>query len=174
MRQPVDLERIRRFMRALGEEARAETRLYFTGGATAVIEGWRDSTVDLDLKMVPDRDEIFRAIPKLKERLLINVELASPADFIPVRGGWEDRSPFITREGPLAFHHFEWCAQVLSKIERGHQQDLEDVAAFLGRGLVTRPELAEYFTEIEPALFRYPALDPAAFRRKLERALKGP
>jgi len=171
MRQPVDLERLQRFMRMLGGEARAETRVYFTGGATAVIQGWRASTIDVDLKIVPDRDEIFRAIPKLKEQLLINVELASPADFIPVRDGWEDRSPFIVREGRIGFHHFDLCAQALSKIERGHLQDVEDVTHLLARGLVTKPQLAEYFEQIQPGLYRYPALDPWAFRRKLERAL---
>jgi hypothetical protein len=75
--------------------------VYFTGGATAVLYGWRTSTLDLDVKFVPERDELFRAIPALKERLRLNIELASPADFIPVRADWEMRSPFIAREGPL-------------------------------------------------------------------------
>jgi len=158
-------------MRMLGAEARDEGRVYFTGGATAVLQGWRESTIDLVVKIVPDRDEIFRAIPRLKEQLAINVELASPADFIPVRDGWEDRSPFIAREGRLGFHHFELCAQALSKIERGHLQDVDDVTHLLARGLVTKAELAEYFEQIQPGLYRYPALDPVAFRRKLERAL---
>ena len=51
------------------------------------------------MKMVPDLDRVFRAIPEIKERLQINIELASPDDFIPVREGWEDRSPFIAQEG---------------------------------------------------------------------------
>ncbi|HVL70142.1 MAG TPA: hypothetical protein VM364_22975 [Vicinamibacterales bacterium] len=72
-------------MRALGQSARDATRVYLTGGATAVLHGWRDSTIDVDVKFVPERDELFRAIQDLKERLQVNVELASPADFIPVR-----------------------------------------------------------------------------------------
>jgi hypothetical protein len=36
MRQPLDRERVLRFMRALGAEAEREARVYFTGGATAV------------------------------------------------------------------------------------------------------------------------------------------
>ena len=95
MREPADLNRIRRFMRALGEEARADARVYFTGGATAVLHGWRASTIDVDVKMVPESDELFRAIPA-KERLQLNVELASPDNFIPVRTDWEERSPFIS------------------------------------------------------------------------------
>ena len=38
--------------------------------------------------MVPDLDRVFRSIPEIKERLQINIELASPDDFIPVREGW--------------------------------------------------------------------------------------
>ncbi|CAN5745734.1 hypothetical protein BH24ACI5_BH24ACI5_03780 [soil metagenome] len=169
MREPADLTRIERFMRALGENAREPARVYLTGGATAVLHGWRGSTIDVDLKIVPDRDDLLRAIPALKERLHLNVELASPADFIPVRPDWEDRSPFIRREGRVDFHHFDLCAQALSKIERGHDQDQQDVAELLRRGLVTRSELLTYFEVIEPFVYRYPALDPASFRRRVER-----
>jgi hypothetical protein len=171
MRQPADVNRIQRFMRALGDEARAATRVYFTGGATAVLHGWRASTVDVDVKLVPERDELYRAIPRLKEQLQLNVELASPADFIPVRSDWESRSPFITREGQVSFHHFDLCAQALSKIERGHAQDLADVRELLRRGLVDRGQLAEYFEAVAPQLYRYPALDPASFRARVERMM---
>jgi hypothetical protein len=172
MREAADLNRIRQFMRSLGAEARADTRVYFTGGATAVLHGWRASTLDVDIKIVPDRDELFRAIPALKERLRLNVELASPADFIPVRPGWEDRSPFIAREGRTSFHHFDLCAQALSKIERGHAQDLDDVRRMLETGLVDRAEVARYFDGIEPELYRYPALDPESFRARVEAAIR--
>ena len=128
MRQVADTERIRRFMRALGREAPVEARIYFTGGATAVLLGWRSSTIDIDVKMVPEDDRILRAIPRLKETLQINVELASPMDFIPVRSGWEDRSLFIAQEGTLTFHHFDLYAQALAKVERSHAQDLEEAA----------------------------------------------
>lgn len=172
MRGVADAERIGRFMRALGAEADAEARVYLTGGATAVLHGWRDSTIDVDIKIVPDTDRVFRAIPALKERLQINVELAAPDDFIPVREGWEDRSPFIIREGRLSFHHFDLYAQALSKIERGHTQDAADVQELFQRGLVERGRLFEYFEAIESRLYRYPAIDPAAFRRAVTEAVE--
>jgi hypothetical protein len=165
MRALADAARIRRFMAALGAEADADARVYFTGGASAVLHGWRASTIDVDVKIVPDLDRLFRAIPQLKERLAINVELASPDDFIPVREGWEDRSPFIVREGRVSYHHFDLYAQALSKIERGHVQDVADVEEMLRRGLVDPSRLVEYFEAIEPRLYRYPAIDPAAFRQ---------
>ena len=63
MREPVDDSRIRIFMQRLGAEADAPGRLYFTGGATAVLMGWRASTIDIDIKLLPDSDALFRAIP---------------------------------------------------------------------------------------------------------------
>jgi hypothetical protein len=173
MRALVDRERIRLLMIALGAAADLDARVYFTGGTTAVLHGWRASTIDVDLKIVPDRDRIYRALPELKEELQINIELASPDDFVPVRPGWEDRSPFIARESRVSFHHFDLEAQALSKIERGHAQDLVDVDALLERGLVTGPGLLACFEAIEPALYRYPAVDPRSFRAAVEAVAAG-
>jgi hypothetical protein len=171
MRALADADRIRAFMRALGRASRAPARVYLTGGATAVLSGWRLSTIDVDLKLVPEDDALLRAIPEVKESLQINLELAAPIDFIPVRAGWEDRSPFIAREGALAFHHFELAAQALAKIERGHVQDRADVDEMLRRGLVGAAELRAVFEAIAPHLYRYPAIDPASFSAALDETL---
>jgi hypothetical protein len=168
MRLPVDAPRLRAFMRALAGAAREPLQVYLVGGATAVLEGWRSSTVDVDLKFGHDADAVLRAIPAIKESLQINVELASPADFIPVKAGWEDRSPFVAQEGPVTFRHFDLYAQALAKIERGHATDRRDVDEMLARDLVTRGGLLEYLAAIEPDLYRFPAVDPAAFRQAVE------
>lgn len=160
-------------MQALGAAAERPARVYLTGGATAVLSGWRPSTIDVDLKIVPEHDEILRAIPRLKETLPINIELASPDLFIPVPTGWEDRSRFVTQAGPLAFHHFDLYAQALAKVERGHTQDTQDVREMLDRGLIERREALEYFARMEPDLYRFPAIDPQSFRRAVEAAFAG-
>ncbi|MFN8217872.1 MAG: hypothetical protein U0R71_14855 [Solirubrobacterales bacterium] len=116
-------------MQALGRAAKSEGRVYLTGGATAVLHGWRESTIDVDIKVVPDSDDLLREIPRLKEQLNLNVELAAPSDFIPVPDGWEERSPLIRRAGKIAFHHFDPVAQALAKAERGHEQDPARCAA---------------------------------------------
>lgn len=94
MPERVDRARLHAFMRALAEAVRQPLQVYLAGGATAVLEGWRESTIDVDLKLGHDADAVLRAIPAIKERLRLNIELASPADFIPVKAGWEDRSPY--------------------------------------------------------------------------------
>jgi hypothetical protein len=164
MRRLADAPRIRGFMRELGEAADIPARVFLTGGATAVLIGWRTSTIDIDLKIVPESDRLFRAIPALKERLQINVELASPPDFIPVPPGWEARSPFIEQDGRLAFHHFDFYGQALAKLERGHAQDVADVREMLRRELISAAQGRAYFERLEPELYRYPAIDPGTFR----------
>lgn len=103
----------------------------------------------------------------------VNVEIASRDHFIPVPPGWEERSPFIACEGQAFFHHFDLYAQALAKIERGHAQDGEDVQQMLARGLIQPERLLLYFQEIEPQLYRYPALDRDTFRDAVERAVGG-
>lgn len=120
MRELADADRIRRFMKAIGRAAEQPGRVYFTGGATAVLHGWRDSTIDIDVKLEPEQDAVLRAIATLKDELAVNVELASPPDFIPAPEGWAERSPFVGQEGRLSFFHFDLYSQALAKIERGH------------------------------------------------------
>ncbi|MBV9440039.1 MAG: hypothetical protein JOZ24_08630 [Candidatus Eremiobacteraeota bacterium] len=136
-----------------------------------MLYGWRESTLDVDLRIDPERDEVLQRLPELKERLSINVELASPVDFIPVKGGWEERSPFIMQCGRVSVYHFDLYAQALSKIERAHRQDTEDVTAMIRRGLVNPAALATYFSAIAPLLYRYPAIDEATFRRAVTRVV---
>ncbi len=143
-----------------------------TGGATAVLHGWRASTIDIDIHLGPDSDLLLRNIPALKGRLSIIVELASPADFIPELPRWRDRSPFIRREGQLDVHHMDPYSQALSKLERAFDQDLEDVRAMLDRRLIDPAVALELFARIEPELYRHPAIDPASFRDRVERMLK--
>jgi hypothetical protein len=173
VRELADAERIRRFMKELGAAAREDARVYFTGGATAVLEGWRPTTIDVDVKLVPEREEILRELPRLKEELQLNVELAAPSDFIPVADGWEDRSPFVRREGRISFHHFDLHAQALAKAERGHEQDVSDARTMIERGLVNPGTLRELLDRIEPELYRFPAVDPRSLRRAVNELLQG-
>jgi hypothetical protein len=171
MRPLADASRVRALARELGRIAVSPVRIYLTGGSTAVLEGWRAATIDVDLRFEPEADDLLRALPALKERLDLNVELVSPPDFIPELPGWRERSPLVLREGKVAVHHFDLYSQALAKIERGFDQDLRDVHTMIDRGLVERERLRELYQAVEPELYRYPAIDPEAFRLKLLAAL---
>jgi hypothetical protein len=170
VREVADRKRICAFLEALSRQADADTHLFLVGGSCAVLVGWRETTVDVDLVLRPESDAMLRAIPALKERLQINVELASPDQFIPVPAGWEKRSPVIERIGRLTVHHYDFVAQAMAKIERGHTRDLADVQAMMERGLISASAVRHMFTQIEPELFRFPAIDPASFKRAVDEA----
>jgi len=158
-------------MRALGAAAPEDGDCYLTGGATAVLVGWRATTLDVDIKLEPEQEQVLRALVRIKDELSVNVELASPEDFIPLPHGWRERSPFLAREGRLTFRHFDPYSQALAKLERGHAQDVEDVRELLARELVDGAALRARFAEIEPELYRFPAVDATDFRRAVEAAL---
>ncbi len=160
-------------MQELAAAARSEGRVYFTGGATALLLGFREQTIDVDLKLDPEPAGAFEAIARLKNELDLNVELASPDDFIPPAPGWRERGRLIAKIGDVQFFHYDFSLQALAKIERGHVQDLEDVTSFLRGGYVSAEELRQRFDEVEPLLLRYPAIDPAQFKQKLEAFLGG-
>jgi len=171
MRRLADAERLKAFFAELARAADAEAAVYLTGGATAVLLGWRESTLDADILILPESDALFRALPRLKDELQINVEIASPAHFIPELPGWRERSLLVERFGRVSFYHYDPYAQALAKIERGHAKDLADVHELVARGLVEPRRLRELYHAIEPQLYRYPAVDPKSFLRRLDVAL---
>lgn len=164
MRAETDKVKLERFMAALGGRVRGPGRVYLTGGATAVLHGWREATIDVDLKPDPEPPGLFEALAQLKDELDVNVELASPDHFIPAIPGWQERSVFIARHGPIEFFHYDPYGQALSKLQRRHDRDVLDIRSLVRSGLIRKDRLRELFALIEPQLIRYPALDPAAFR----------
>lgn len=155
-------------MSALGSRVRGPGIIYLTGGATALLHHWRSITIDIDIKPDPEPAGIFEAIASLKEELDVNVELASPDQFIPALPGWRERSLFIATHGPLQFYHYDLYGQALSKLQRHHERDLQDVLAMVRDGLVRVDMLWQLFNQIEPALLRYPAIHAPAFRATVQ------
>ena len=171
MRGPTDAAKVRELMRRLGAEARGPGRIYLVGGTSAVLLGWRAATVDVDVKLDPEPPGVFEAVARAKDALGINVELAAPDDFIPALPGWRDRSRFIVRHGPVDFFHYDFYAQALAKIERGHDQDLRDVESLHRQELIAPGRLVALFDAIAPNLVRYPAIEPRSFRERLQAAV---
>jgi hypothetical protein len=168
MRRKVTKATLNQFMRELAGAARSPGKVYFTGGATALLLGFREQPIVIDLKLDPEPAGAFEAIAVLKNRLDLNVELAAPEDFILRASDWRERSRHIASIGAVEFFHYDFSLQALAKLERGHTQDLEDVASFLRGGYVSAEDLRIRFAQIEPGLLRYPAVDPQQFRKKVD------
>jgi hypothetical protein len=168
MRGETGRAKLEQFMSMLGQRVRGSGTIYLAGGATAVLHGWRSTTIDVDIKPDPEPPGLFEAIATIKEELDINVELASPDQFIPPLPGWRERSIFIGQFGALGFYHYDPYGQALSKLQRRHDRDLLDVESLWRAGMIRVDRMRELFTEIEPQLLRYPAVDPASFRLAVE------
>ena len=155
-------------MEALGRRVKGPGTIYLTGGATALLYGWRKKTIDVDIKADPEPSGLFEAIAELKESLDANVELASPDLFIPEVPGWRERSEFIRRVGEVDFRHFDFYSQALAKLERAHERDLLDVRAFVEQGLVDRQRLSDFIQDIRPSLKKFPAIDESIFAKSVQ------
>lgn len=163
MRSEATKAKVELWMRTLGAKLRFPLKIYLVGGATAVLEGWRDTTIDIDLKAEPEVFGFFEAIAELKESLDVNIELASPEQFIPELPGWRERSPFLARFGVTDFYTYDFYSQSLAKLERGHPRDLGDVRAMRKAGKIELTQLRGLFQQIEPFLLRFPAIEPSTF-----------
>jgi hypothetical protein len=170
MRPPVDRQRILHFLHHLGQRFRRPGRVYLVGGTTLVFEGFRTQTLDVDLTFEvaqQDHGEFIRAVRGLKDELAINVEEASPDDFIPLPEGYQDRAKFVGRFGSLDVYHFDVYSVALSKIERGRDADFADVLALLEAGWLDFETLKRFFVEILPQVGeRSLKDDPQEFQRK--------
>ena len=133
-----------------------------------MLHGFRDQTIDIDIKLDPEPKGIFEAIARIKDELDVNIELAAPDEFVPPLPGWKERSPLIRKVGKVEFRHYDYFAQALAKIERGSELDNSDVQSLVGKGLVQKSRFVELFRAVEPELIRYPAVDARDLARKVE------
>lgn len=159
MRRELTSEALRELMSELARTApRHESfRVYLIGGGTAVLSGWRSSTIDVHL--YAERDEVFRDIQGIKERLNLNIEFARPEDFVPPLPGSADRHRFTARVGGIDFYHYDPYAQLLSKVVRGFRKDLLDAERLVGSGWVDPSRFRDLVEAIpDSAYARYPNL----------------
>lgn len=155
MRPPVDRARIERFLEALGRDVRVPVRCYLVGGATIVWLGLRPRTLDIDITFDVDpkhHGTFIDAVRRLKEELQVNVEEASPGDFIPLPSGYKERSSWVGTYGSVSVFHFDLVSTSLSKIERGTEVDFDDVLALLKAGHLKIGDLQRALDEIVPRM----------------------
>ncbi|MBI4179075.1 hypothetical protein HY522_06620 [bacterium] len=173
MRNALDRSGLKKFMRAIAASAptRGHYRIYITGGGTAVEMGWRENTLDVNLSV--DREDVLRDVQAIKEKLNINIELASPADFVPVLPGSDDRHIHILTLQNVSFYHYDPYGQFLSKVVRGFEKDLQDAASLIRSGLVVPEQMKSLLGRIPKDIYRkYPNLSASAVEKVVLQYLK--
>ena len=154
-RLPADRRQIERFLKELGARFKKAGRVYLVGGTTLVFEGLRSQSIDIDLTYQiasEDHDAFVQTLRRLKDDMNLNVEEASPGDFIPLPSGANERAIFVGRFGQLDIFHFDLYSTALSKIARGFEEDLDDVIKLLRGKRIDLETLEKYFAEIRPRL----------------------
>jgi Nucleotidyltransferase of unknown function (DUF6036) len=180
MRPSVDKTAIESFLEQLGKTFHKPARLYLVGGAALVHMGVRPGTTqDIDIQVGGSNEgEFIVAIQQMIHRLQVNVEFASPVDFIPLPKQWESHTRFVGRYGKIDVFYFDFYSIALSKIERGNTRDIADVKLLIEQGIITLDELDKAYQEVLAQLGkgRYPRITPQRFmeryqaiRRLLER-----
>jgi hypothetical protein len=175
MRRSPTRESLRELMKALARSApkRGSWRVYFVGGGTAVLMGWRDSTIDVDLYAADDA--IFNDVQAIKERLELNIEFARPEDFVPPLTGSANRHVFIETIGTVGFYHYDPYSQLLSKIVRGLARDVQDARNFLRSGMVDATKFRSLVEGIpDSAYAKYPSLSRRDLHEAVDRFLADP
>jgi len=164
---------INAFLRELGRRFTGSGALYLVGGSMLVYKGYRARTADIDYRFEARTgdDGLFVQAVRATQRVVnLNVEPASPADFIPLPQGWRDRSPFLAQHGGLAVYAFDPLSTALAKIERGQERDVDDVLALCRTGALTIEQIVAGFDEIAPRIDTeaLPRIREDDFRRKVE------
>lgn len=169
MRESLTRERLVLLMKELARRAprRGAHQVYLVGGGTAVYLGWRRSSIDVAL--FSEKQRVFRDIQEVKERLNMNIEFARPEDFVPPLKGSADRHVFIDKMGSITFYHYDPYAQLLSKVVRGFQRDLDDAREFVRSGMVDAGKFRSLVKAIPGSAYAgYPSLSRAAVERAVE------
>jgi len=156
MRQRVGRQEIEQFLMQVGR-TRQPGRLYLTGGAALVHRGIRPGqTLDIDIQITVDPAHLTTQIAQLKQHLNMNIEFASPGDFIPLPTQWEARSQFIKRYDQVDVFYFDWYSIALSKMQRANRQDVVDVQLLVRQGFVDVTELDLLYQDVLDKIGRSP------------------
>jgi hypothetical protein len=104
----------------------------------------------------------------------INIEFASPGDFIPLPSQWETRSAFIKRYDQVDAFYFDWYSIALSKMQRANRQDVLDVQLLTHQGFVDVIELDLLYQDVLNKIGRppydrlFPNLSPQQFSKRYQ------
>ncbi len=167
LRPDVDRQAIDHFLTELGRRFHQGGRVYLVGGAALVHAGIRPgssaTTQDIDLEVASG--DMYQTIHQLKQHLNINVEFASPGDFLPLPQNWQSMSRYVGRYGAVEVFYFDFYSIALSKIARGNSRDLQDVILLLQQQVISLAELDRAAHEVAAQMGKgnYKRLDPNDF-----------
>jgi hypothetical protein len=156
----------------MGQELDAPLRLYLVGGAVLIDLGLRPVTMDIDYVARSEHAQALqqfeRLLPRLKDRLNVSVEPASPADFMPVSEGVLDRSRYVRNHGSIAVYHYHYPTLALAKVARSAEHDLIDVELLIREGIITWEAVEQAWNEIRDREFGWLRQTPNQVQQRMQ------
>jgi hypothetical protein len=127
---------------AIGERVPPGSRLTLLGGSALILLGSSRPTMDIDF--IGDDihpNELHSQIMKIAKDLKIHVEPVPIERFVPLPEGNEQRVILIGQFGNLNVYVADPYSIALSKLDRGHDTDIEDLVFLIQRNYITMEEL---------------------------------
>ncbi len=128
---------VRRFLEELGRRISHPDSLILLGGGALQLLGSSRPTLDLDY--VGDdlhKNDLQQTIDALAEEMQVTVEAVPFGDFVPVPADAQARHHFVGRFGALDVYVFDLYSIAVSKIDRGFDTDIADVAFLVQSNLI--------------------------------------
>ncbi len=170
MRPNVDKKAIESFLQQLGRAFHKAGRLYLVGGAALVHAGVRPGfTQHIDIQVEgANEGDLIISIQRLMQQMQVNIEFASPKDFIPLPLQWEPHAQYVGCYGQIEVFYFDFYSIALSKIEQATTRDIEDVRLLVQQQRIALDELDAAYQEVLAQLGtgRYPKITPERFAER--------
>ena len=127
---------------AIGERVPPGSRLTLLGGSALLLLGNSRPTIDIDfIGNDVQPNELHSQIMKIAKNLKIHVEPVPIERFVPLPEGSEQRAIPIGQFGNLDIYVADPYSIALSKLDRGHDTDIEDLVFLIRREYINLEEL---------------------------------
>jgi hypothetical protein len=152
-REPITATNLKLFLQCLGERCPGPATLYLLGGSALCLLGSPRVTLDVDYTAEVAEEDTARfqaVLTELAAEMGLDLEDVPLAEFIPLPPEAWERRQTVGQFGQLQVYIFDPYSIALSKIARGFEADIEDVAFMLDEGVVEFDELERLFEEVLP------------------------
>jgi hypothetical protein len=167
----LDAEVIQQFLDEVGNRHGSPARLHLIGGSALFLLGHTRPTLDIDyVGSDLHKSKLQHTIDLVADKMQLDVDAVPLGEFVPIPPDAADRHRLVGRFGSLEVYIFDPYTIALSKIARGFDTDIDDVAYLLRSRAV---ELGRLSALVHETLARAQGFDLSALemRQHLEAVL---
>lgn len=156
------------FFNAVGERCEPSSTLYLLGGGALVLLNGSRPTMDLDyVGHDLNVNSLQVLMAQIATEMQIELEAVPIDEFVPLPKNAHQRAIFVGHFGELSVYIFDPYTIALSKLDRGFEADLDDIAFLIQEGIVLEAQL-EAFMQVAAQQAAQYSLDAAGMHRHLE------